>query len=72
MTRVWTVGEIIRVPANSGGFRVWRVRSVKLGAEHQESVIGLETLDRNAASTLPMYVPEELLNAALGAVVEES
>jgi len=58
------------VPANSGGFRVWRVIGVFLGGENQESVIELETLDRTKNTEGRMCVPQELLNASLGAVAE--
>jgi hypothetical protein len=70
MFKAWTPGEIIRVPANSGGFRVWRVTGVYLGGENQESVIELETLDRTRNTQGRMCVPEELLNASLGASAE--
>lgn len=69
MSKAWTVGEIIRVPAHSGGFRVWRVAGVFLGATHQESVIELETLDRTKNTEGRMCIPVELLDASLGASV---
>lgn len=59
----WQVDEVIRVRAFSGGFRVWRVTAVRLGATNQESVVELETLDRDPASENRMCVPYELLNA---------
>lgn len=70
MARSWEPGDLIRVPAYSGGFRVWRVVGVFLGGEHQESVIEIETLDRTKNTEGRMCVPEELLNAALGASID--
>jgi hypothetical protein len=67
MKNNWTVGELIRVAARSGGFRVWRVTGVFLGGEKQESVVELETLDRARNTQGRMCVPEELLDAAIGA-----
>lgn len=67
MKKAWTVGEIIRVPAHSGGFRVWRVAGVFYGATHQESVVELETLDRTKCTEGRVCMPVELLDAALGA-----
>lgn len=69
-TKSWKVDDIIRVPAYSGGFRVWRVIGIFLGGEEQESVIELETLDRLKNTEGRMCVPEELLNASLGAIVD--
>lgn len=67
MKKLWHVDEIIRVRAYSGGFRVWRVVGIHLGGENQESVVELETLDREQNPGGRMLVPEELLNASLEA-----
>ena len=63
MAKSWAPGDVIRVPAFSGGFRVWQVESVELGGENQESVVGIRTLDRHPADfDVPrMYVPVEIL-----------
>ena len=61
-SKSWTPGEVITVPAYSGGFRVWRVTGVHLGALHQESVIELETLDRRPSTEGRILVPMELLD----------
>jgi hypothetical protein len=66
----FTPGRIIRCRAHSGGFRVWRVAGVYLGATQQESVIELETLDQERNTEGKMLVPVELLEAAMGAIVE--
>lgn len=67
----WKVGDVIRCPGYSGGFRVWRVTGIYLGGEGQESVVGLETLDRvNSTEGREMHVPVELLDNAMGAFVE--
>lgn len=67
----WKPGDIIRCRACSGGFRVWRVTGVYLGGTDQESVIGLETLDRvHSTEGHELTVPIELLNAAIGVIVE--
>lgn len=60
-------GDILRVYAYSGGFRVWRVTGVYYGAQHQESVVELETLDRAENTQGRMIVPVELLASSLGA-----
>lgn len=62
-------GDIIRARAFSGDFRVWRVVAVLHGPEHHECVIAIETLDREKNSWGTLLIPEELLNAALGAIV---
>ena len=67
----WEVNDIIRVPANSGGWRVWRVIGVFLGGEHQESVVEIETLDRSKNTQGRMCVPDEPLNAWLGSCIDE-
>lgn len=64
--RSWKPGNIIRAPAYSGGFRVWRVVGVYLGGTAQKSVIEIETLDRIANTQGRMCVPCELLEAAMG------
>lgn len=66
----WNVGDVIRVPADGGGFRVWRVIGCFLGGEHQEDVIEVETLDRIRNTEGRMCVPRELLNASLGAIAD--
>ena len=66
----WKVDDVIRLRRmHGGGFRVWRVVAVRLGAEGQESVIEISPLDRtkNGATC----VPAELLDAALGATVDD-
>lgn len=70
MAKSWTVDEVIRVRADGGGWRVWRVIGVFLGATHQEDVIELETLDRDRNTQGRMLVPRELLNASIGTVVD--
>lgn len=67
--RSWKVDDIIRAPAYSGGFRVWRVIAVCLGGTDQESVIELETLDRKKNTEGRMCIPMELLDASVGATV---
>lgn len=70
MAKSWSVGDVIRAPAYSGGFRVWRVIAVCLGGTDQESVVELETLDRVRSTEGRMCVPVELLEAALGATTD--
>ncbi len=70
MKKHWKVNDIVRMPAYSGGFRVWRVIGVFLGGTDQESVIELETLDRVKNTEGRMCVPMELLDASMGASVE--
>lgn len=65
-SKSWKVDDIIRAPAYSGGFRVWRVVGVFLGGTAQESVIEIETLDRIENTQGRMCVPCELLEAAMG------
>ena len=67
----WNVGAIIRVPANGGGFRVWRVIGVWLGGENQESVIELETLDRERNTQGRVCVPVDFVDAAMRSVAVE-
>ena len=67
MVKSWKVNELIRVRADGGGWRVWRVIGVFLGATDQEDVIELETLDRDTNTEGRMCVPRELLNASMGA-----
>lgn len=67
MAKSWKPNDLIRVPAYSGGFRVWRVTGVFLGGESQEDVIELETLDRTRNTQGRLLVPVELLNASMGA-----
>jgi len=67
--KTWSVDEIIRVRAASGGWRVWRVVGIFLGGESQEDVVELETLDRDKNTQGRMCVPCELLNASIGAEV---
>ena len=69
MVKSWKVDEIIRVPAACGGWRVWRVIGVFLGANYQEDVVELETLDRDKNTQGRMLVPGELLTASLGSQV---
>lgn len=65
----FTVGDIIRMPAHGGGFRVWRVTGVFLGATHQEGVVEIETLDRLKNTEGRMCVPYQIMEAAMGATV---
>lgn len=65
MAKSWKVDELIRVRADGGGWRVWRVIGVFLGATNQEDVIELETLDRDRNTEGRMCVPRELLNASI-------
>jgi hypothetical protein len=67
VAKSWKVDELIRVRADNGGWRVWRVVGVFLGATNQEDVIELETLDRDKNTEGRMCVPRELLNASMGA-----
>lgn len=60
----WSVGDIARVRSRRGGFRIWRVAGVMLGATDQESVVELETLDLETAMDPPLVVPIELLEQA--------
>lgn len=58
------VGQIIRVPrgpTETGGFRVWRVVAVYLGATNQESVAEIETLDLTTNTEGRMRVPIDIL-----------
>ena len=68
--RLWKVDDIIRVPAYSGGFRVWRVVGVFLGDTSQEHVIEIETLDKIENTQGRMCVPVELLDALIETVRE--
>ena len=70
MSKQWSVGDVIRVPADGGGFRVWRVIGNFLGGEHQEDVIEVETLDRKRNTEGRMCIPRELLNASIGATAD--
>jgi len=70
VAKSWTVDEVIRVRADGGGWRVWRVIAVCLGGTHQEDVIELETLDRDRNTQGRILVPRELLNASIGTVVD--
>jgi hypothetical protein len=63
MSKHWKTGDIIRVPAYGGGYRVWRVSAVLLGGTSQESVIELETLDRIASEEGRLLVPIEILES---------
>lgn len=65
----WKVGDIIRAQAHSGGYRVWRVIGVFLGATHQESVVELETLDRTKNTEGRIIVPVEMMDNAVGVSV---
>ncbi len=65
----WSVGDVIRLPANSGGYRVWQVVGIFHGGDNQEDVIEIVTLDRIANTQGATRVPVELLNAAIGAFV---
>lgn len=60
----FSVGDVIRLPAFRGGYRVWRVTAVNIGGTYVESCVQLETLD-----LLKQYssccVPWELLEAAM-------
>lgn len=60
--RFWSVDDVVRLPAVSGGYRVWIVVGVHLGGENQESVIELKTLDRLANTQGRLLVPEAVLN----------
>lgn len=64
--RSWSVDDLIRVRAFSGGWRVWRVIGVFLGATNQECVVELETLDRDRNTQGRMCVPYELLSTMAG------
>lgn len=68
MSRTWSVGDLIRVRADSGGFRVWRVTGNFLGGLNQEDVVELETLDRDKNTEGRMCVPRELLDASMDRV----
>lgn len=63
MAKQWAVDDLLRVRADSGGWRVWRVIGVWLGATNQEDVIEIETLDREVNTQGRMLIPRELLNA---------
>ena len=64
--KVFTVGDIIRCVAFSGGFRVWQVTAIILGALNQENVVCLRTLDKtDPIGGEDMCVPEELLLLAM-------
>ncbi len=67
MVKSWKVDDLIRVRADNGAWRVWRVIGVFLGANNQEDVIELETLDMDRNTEGRMCVPRELLNASMGA-----
>jgi hypothetical protein len=55
--------DIIRVKQAAGGYRVWQVSAVKLGAVHQEDVIEIESLERSENG--PLRVPLHLLELAI-------
>lgn len=55
------VGDIVRVPAGVGGFRVWRIAGIYLGALYQEGVVELETLDYMPNTQGLMFVPVALV-----------
>lgn len=62
----FSVGEIIRCFGFGGGFRVWQVTAVILGALNQENVVCLRTLDKSdPIGGEDMSVPEELLALAV-------
>lgn len=67
MAKSWEVGQLVCVPAQGRGCRVWRVVGIFLGAVNQEDVIELETMDLDRNTQGRMCVPRELLNAAMGA-----
>lgn len=54
------VGDIIRIPAITNGFRVWRVIGVYLGGLNQESLVELEVLDKHPQD-YKIFVPYEIL-----------
>jgi len=60
------VGDVFRMRGRfSGGYRVWKVDGVHLGATHQESVVSLTCLDRSAPpETGNILVPVDILEAA--------
>ena len=59
------VDDVFRLAAYNGGYRVWKVNGIHLGATHQESVISLVCLDRFAPlETGEIFVPVEILDAA--------
>ena len=58
------VGDVYRLPAYGGGYRVWKVAAILLGGLHQEGVIELQTLDRLASEDGRLLVPVEILDAA--------
>lgn len=65
-----TVGQILRCPAHSGGYRVWQVVGVYLGGEKQEGVAELVTLDRTENTQGRMIVPIEILETAVAVGLE--
>lgn len=70
MSHSWKVGDIIRVPASAGGFSVWRVVGIFLGATHQEGVVELQVLDRVKNTEGRTLTPIDILDNAVGVSVE--
>jgi hypothetical protein len=58
----YDAGDILRVPAYSGGYRVYEVTAVLLGGDNQESVVELVTLDRESTDEGRLLVPIEILS----------
>lgn len=53
----FVVGDVLRHPAYGGGFRVYKVVGVHLGAVRQESTYRLRVLDVSAPDDGPIVVP---------------
>ena len=64
----FNVNDIFRLPAYGGGFRVWVVVGVFLGAESQESIIEIRVLDKNPATKsdepVCLHVPVAIMEQA--------
>ena len=61
----YRVNDIVRMPIeNKGGFRVWKIVGVHLGALGQESSYALQPLDKDENKTL--HVPCAILETHPG------
>ena len=61
----YRVHDIVRIPIeNTGGFRVWKIVGVHLGALGQESSYALQPLDKDENKTL--HVPCAILETHPG------
>ena len=57
--KAFDVGDTLRMPHITGGYRVWNVSGVHLGAENQEGTYHLTPVDWSSNETI--HVPCEIL-----------